>query len=85
MDKTQWNKLVARELTDEEKEFFGDKVTGIWEGVAPEIDEEVLVYTPESGVTTDTWIDYEDGVGFENFGEDEEVIYWTSFPEPPNE
>lgn len=85
MDKTQWNKLVARELTDEEKEIFGDKVTGIWEGVAPEIDEEVLVYTPESGVTTDTWIEYEDGVGFENFGEEEEVIFWTSFPEPPNE
>ena len=85
MDKTQWNKLVARELTDEEKEFFGDEVTGIWEGVAPEIDEEVLVYTPESGVTTDTWIEYEDGVGFENFGEEEEVIFWTSFPEPPNE
>ena len=85
MDKTQWNKLVARELTDEEKEFFGDKVKGIWEGVAPEIDEEVLVYTPESGVTTDTWIEYEDGVGFENFGEEEEVIFWTSFPEPPNE
>lgn len=29
MDQVQWNKLVARELTDEEKEFFGDKVTGI--------------------------------------------------------
>ena len=83
MDKVQWNKLVARELTDEEKEFFGDKVTRIWEGVTPEIDEEVLVYTPKSGVTTDTWVDYEDGVGFENF--EEEVIYWTSFPEPPNE
>ena len=83
MDKVQWNKLVARELIDEEKEFFGDKVASIWEGVTPEIDEEVLVYTPKSGVTTDTWVDYEDGVGFENF--EEEVIYWTSFPEPPNE
>ena len=73
MDKVQWNKLVARELTDEEKEFFGDKVTSIWEGATPEIDEEVLVYTPKSGVTTDIWVDYE------------EVIFWTSFPEPPNE
>lgn len=58
-------------------------MTSIWEGVTPEINEEVLVYTPKSGVTTDTWVDYEDGVGFENF--EEEVIYWTSFPEPPNE
>lgn len=85
MNKTDWQKLTVRELTDEEKELFGDKVTSIWEGVAPEIDEEVLVYIPKSGVTTDTWVEYEDGVGFENFGEEEEVIFWTSFPEPPNE
>lgn len=85
MDKTQWNKLVARELTDEEKEFFGDKVTSTWEGVPPEINEEVLVYTPNIGVTTDTWIDYGYGVGFENFEEEEDVVYWTSFPEPPNQ
>ena len=83
MNKTDWQKLTVRELTDEEKELFGDKVTSIWEGTTPEINEEVLVYTPKSGVTTDTWVDYEDGVGFESF--EEEVIYWTSFPEPPNE
>ena len=48
MDKTDWQKLTVRELTDEEKELFGDKVTSIWEGVTPEINEEVLVYTPKS-------------------------------------
>lgn len=83
MNKAEWNKLVARELTDEEKEFFGNKASSIWEGVTPELNEEVLVYTPQAGVTTDTWVDYEEGVGFENH--DEELIYWTSFPEPPNE
>ena len=51
--------------------------------MTPDVDEEVLVYTPEIGVTTDTWIDYGNGVGFENY--DYDVIYWTSFPEPPNE
>lgn len=83
MNKTDWQKLTVRELTDEEKELFGDKVTSIWEGVTPEINEEVLVYTPKSGVTTDIWVDYGDGAGFVNF--EEEVIYWASFPEPPNE
>ena len=51
MNKAEWNKLVARELTDEEKEFFGNKVSSIWEGVTPELNEEVLVYTPQAGVT----------------------------------
>ena len=81
MNKVEWNKLVARKLLPEEKVHFGDNVSSIWEGVTPDVDEEVLVYTPEIGVTTDTWIDYGNGVGFENY--DYDVIYWTSFPEPP--
>lgn len=83
MNKAEWNKLVVRKLLQEEKVHFGDNVSSIWEGVTPDIDEEVLVYTPEIGVTTDIWIDYGNGVGFENY--DYDVIYWTSFPEPPNE
>lgn len=83
MNKAEWNKLVVRKLLPEEKVHFGDNVSSIWDGVTPDVDEEVLVYTPEIGVTTDTWIDYENGVGFENY--DYDVIYWTSFPEPPNE
>lgn len=81
--KADWQKLTVRELTEEEKDFFGEQVSTIWEGVAPEFDEEVLVYTAKSGVTTDTWVDYGNGVGFENY--DDEVVYWTSFPEPPNQ
>ncbi len=38
MNKTDWQKLTDRELTDEEKELFGDKVTSIWEGTT-EINE----------------------------------------------
>lgn len=49
----------------------------------PEIDEEVLIYTSRSRqVTTDTWVDYGNGIGFENT-DDDSVIYWMSFPEPP--
>lgn len=83
MNKADWKKLTVRELTEEEKDFFGERVSTIWEGTTPELDEEVLVYTASSGVTTDTWVDYGNGVGFENY--DDEVIYWTSFPEPPNQ
>ena len=54
----------------------------MWDGYTPEIDEEVLVWTPRSiGVYTDTWVDFDNGVGFENT--DNEVIYWMNLPEPP--
>ena len=61
MNKADWQKLTVRELTEEEKDFFGEQVSTIWEGVTPELDEEVLVYTEKSGVTTAPWVAY--GVG----------------------
>lgn len=79
----KWNKLTTRPLDDEEKEYYKDsEIDFIWDGSQPEIDEEVLVWTPRSEeVFTDIWVEYEDGVCFENT--DNEVIYWMSFPEPP--
>lgn len=79
----KWNKLTTRPLDEEEKEYYkNSKIDFMWDGYTPEIDEEVLVWTPGSeGVFTDIWIEYEDGVCFENT--DNEVIYWMSFPEPP--
>lgn len=54
----------------------------MWDGKFPELDEEVLVYTSESEeVYTDTWVDFNDGIGFENTFSN--VIYWMSFPKPP--
>lgn len=83
MEMTKWNKLFTRELTEDEKEDYGDRFDFMWDGKMPEIDEEVLVYTSTSGqVTTDTWVDYGDGIGFENT-DDDSVIYWMSFPKPP--
>ena len=82
MEMMKWNKLFTRELTEEEKEVYGDRFDFMWDGKMPEIDEEVLVYTSRSGqVTIDTWVDYGDGIGFENT--DDSVIYWMSLPEPP--
>lgn len=83
MKDAKWNKLTTRPLDEEEKEYYKDsRIDFMWDGYTPEIDEEVLVWTPRSiGVYTDTWVDFDNGVGFENT--DNEVIYWMSLPEPP--
>ena len=83
MENMKWNKLIKRPLDEEEKEYYKDsKIDSMWDGDQPELDEEVLVYTPKyEGVYTDIWIEIEDGMGFEST--DAPVIYWMSFPEPP--
>ena len=82
MENAKWNKIFLRPFNDEEKEYYGDKYGTAWDGKLPEVDEEVLVYTPSyKEIYTDIWIEIEDGVCFENT--DEPVVYWMSFPEPP--
>lgn len=78
----KWNKLILRELTEEEQEEYGYEM--LWDGTLPELDEEVLVTYPLSSgefVNTrkDTWIEIGDEVGFENT--DNEVIYWMKIPQ----
>ena len=79
MENMKWNKLTTRPLDDEEKEYYkNSKIDFMWDGYTPEIDEEVLVWTPRSdGVYTDIWIDFDDGIGFENilfaFDDDDKV------------
>nr|DAK73821.1 MAG TPA: Protein of unknown function (DUF551) [Caudoviricetes sp.] len=83
MENMKWNKLTARPLDEEEKEYYkNSRIDSMWDGYTPEIDEEVLVWTPRSdGVYTDIWSEYGNGLGFENT--EEKVIYWMSLPEPP--
>ena len=40
----KWNKLEARELTKEEREIY--TYDSMWDGLMPELDEEVLVTVP---------------------------------------
>ena len=80
----KWNKLTVRELIKEEQEEYGDLYNFMWEGHAPDIDEEVLVTYPlSSGKFVDTrvdiWIEIGDGEGFENT--DNDVIYWMELPQ----
>ena len=82
MKNTDWKKITQRPLTSEEKKEYGDEVEFMWDGKTPELDEEVLVYTSESEeVYTDIWVDFNDGIGFENTSSN--VIYWMSFPKTP--
>lgn len=79
----KWHKIYTRELTEEEKEEYGDLYTSMWEGRTPDIDEEVLVTFPLSSggysdTRVDTWREIGDEAGFEDT--DEDVIYWTELP-----
>lgn len=77
----KWIKLVTRPLTEEEK-AEGYDYYFMWDGITPDIYEIVLVSDGES-VWTDTWVEYDKGVAFENSDEDE--LYWMPLPEPPTE
>lgn len=64
----EWNKLTTRDIMVK----------------LQKIDEEVLVYNPKTQeITTDIWIDFGNGVGFENTYED--TVFWMSYPKPPKE
>lgn len=80
----KWHKIYLRKMTDEEKEFYGDDSDEIWDGDIPEIGEEVLVTIPLSSgeftdTSIDTWVEFDEGVGFENTEND--VVYWMELPE----
>lgn len=80
----EWNKLTTRNIAEDEKEYFNFAIEFIWDGKTPEIDEEVLVYNPSTQeIYTDIWVDYGEGIGFENT--DEDTVFWMSYPKPPKE
>lgn len=69
----EWNKLTTRDIYEDDKEIFGDGFDFVWDGKTPETQE----------ITTDIWIDFGNGVGFENTYED--TVFWMSYPKPPKE
>lgn len=79
----KWHKIYLRKMTDEEKEFFKGYSNEIWDGDIPELDKEVLVTFPLSSgeftdTTIDTWMEFDEGIGFENT--DNDIIYWMEIP-----
>lgn len=80
----KWHKVYLRKMTKEEKEFYKGDSEEIWDGDIPELDKEVLVTFPMffgkfADTAIDTWIEFDEGVGFENTEND--VIYWMELPE----
>ena len=77
----KWNKLTVKPAPIEEQTEHSYKT--IWEGLMPEIDEEVLVTYPlatggYADTYTDIWIEFDNGVGFEYT--DNDIIYWMEMP-----
>lgn len=79
----KWKKVYLREMDEEEKEFYKGDSKEMWDGDIPEIDEEVLVTVPSCrggfvDTYTDTWVEFDEGIGFENT--DNDIIYWMEMP-----
>ena len=72
----KWNRLTVKPLNKSEIE---DGYTFMWSGPTPEIGEEVLV-TDGKNVWTETWMEFDIGVGFEYT---DYSCWWMSFPKPP--
>lgn len=66
MNKADWKKLTKRELEDWEKDTTTNDSHFMWVGELPEIGEEVLVYTENSGYVVDKMLGIWGGLNFIN-------------------
>lgn len=83
MNKADWKKLTKRELEDWEKDTTTNDSHFMWVGELPEIGEEVLVYTENSGYVVDKMLGIWGGLNFIN-NQNEPVIYWSELPDKPD-
>lgn len=81
---TTWKKLTKRELEDWEKNPAMNDSHFMWVGELPEIGEEVLVYTKNSGYIIDKMLGIWGGLNFTD-NQNEPVIYWTELPDKPDD
>mgnify|MGYP000880387688 FL=1 len=81
---TTWKKLTKRELEDWEKTPATNESHFMWIGELPEIGEEVLVYTKNSGYIIDKMLGIWGGLNFTD-NQNEPVIYWTELPDKPDD
>lgn len=82
---TTWKKLTKREPEDWEKPPVIDSTIiacFMWVGELPEIGEEVLVYTENSGYIIDKMLGIWGGLNF-TYNQNEPVIYWSELPDKP--
>ena len=79
---TTWKKLTKRELEDWEKTPATNDSHFMWVGELPEIGEEVLVYTENSGYIIGKMLGIWGGLNFTD-NQNEPVIYWAELPDKP--
>ena len=78
VQKPLWKKLSTREADPEE---VAQGYTFMWDGETPELGEEVLVSDGKT-IWTDTWIEFDIGIGFEQTDYDSDC-WWMPFPALP--
>ena len=83
----KWIALVARPMTNEEREYYSEQLdycdgdAAIYNCPLPEEGQEVLITTCTGGVLIDTFFNDYDGCGFEGY-DIEDVKAWMPLPEP---
>ena len=86
MASIQWNPIITRPLTEDEKKDFMHVLIDaddafMYDCKMPEDGETVLITTKDGVVSTDTYYKDLEGCSFENF-ENDAVIAWAHFPKP---
>ena len=82
-----WIALVARPMTNEEREYYSEQLdycdgdAAIYNCPLPEEGQEVLITTCTGGVLIDTFFNDCDGCGFEGY-DIEDVKAWMPLPKP---
>ena len=71
-------------MEDWEKDTTANDSHFMWVGELPEIGEEVLVYTENSGYIIDKMLGIWGGLNFTD-NQNEPVIYWTELPDKPDD
>ena len=83
----KWIALVARPMTNEEREYYSEKLdycdgdAAIYDCPLPEEGQDVLITTCTGGVLIDTFFNDYDGCGFEGY-DIEDVKAWMPLPKP---
>lgn len=75
----EWHEVKTRPLNDEEKEYYSDDISFIFDCRMPDEGQDILIAT-KYGTDADTcWFD-DYGIGLEKRGDWEGVIAWAELP-----
>ena len=76
-----WIEITYRDITDEERELYGEEIEFFYDCRLPEDGEEVLI-TTDGGLVRSTTFYNDDCAYFEGWEDKDEVVAWMPFPKP---